>query len=306
MSNSQKKSPFMLECEDAYQRWRAQKMAGRRCAVDDLRVDIHGELSDLHLRAIQQLCKHNNLAIYRLLQPEQGTKEFIRRLGTGLGLSRLDGNLCADNDSITSLQVMDSGRQSGYIPYSNRPLSWHTDGYYNLPGQTIHAMLVHCVRDAQTGGDNMLLDHELAYIQLRDQNPDFIRALMRDDAMTIPPNMEGDDMIREARIGPVFSVDKMSGQLHMRYSARARNVIWRDDEPTRAATAALTELLTDKNPDVIKYRLQPGEGIICNNVLHMRNGFVDDPEPGKSRLLYRARYYDRIQQTLSTELVTHT
>jgi len=33
-------------------------------------------------------------------------------------------------------------------------------------------------------------------------------------------------------------------------------------------------------------------GLLCNNVLHDRAGFSDDA--GHPRLLYRARYYDRI------------
>ena len=33
-------------------------------------------------------------------------------------------------------------------------------------------------------------------------------------------------------------------------------------------------------------------GLVCNNVLHDRAGFVDDPK--QPRLLYRARYLDRI------------
>jgi len=36
-------------------------------------------------------------------------------------------------------------------------------------------------------------------------------------------------------------------------------------------------------------------GVICNNVLHTRSAFRDDP--AHPRLLYRARYYDRIRGT---------
>jgi hypothetical protein len=34
-------------------------------------------------------------------------------------------------------------------------------------------------------------------------------------------------------------------------------------------------------------------GVICNNVLHARSAFRDDP--ARPRLLYRARYYDRVR-----------
>ena len=294
-------SPFSITDESTYQVWRQNKLRNYPVTSHEYLVEIDSnQPSALQCEQISMICKKANMAIYRLKNPNAGDKAFVHVLGEQLGLRHLDGNLCADNDSITSLQVMETGRQAGYIPYSNKPLSWHTDGYYNLPEQRIRAMLLHCVREAKEGGENMLLDHEIAYIQLRDQNPDFVRALMQEDAMTIPPNIEGDELIREARSGPVFSIDPQTEQLHMRYSARGRNVIWRDDGITRAAISALTALLSDKNPYVIKYRMQPGEGIICNNVLHCRSGFIDDPAPEKSRLLFRARYFDRIINTQST------
>ena len=40
-------------------------------------------------------------------------------------------------------------------------------------------------------------------------------------------------------------------------------------------------------------RLQAGEGLISNNVLHNRTAFSD--KPGHNRLLYRARFFDRIE-----------
>jgi len=38
-------------------------------------------------------------------------------------------------------------------------------------------------------------------------------------------------------------------------------------------------------------RLESGWGLVSNNVLHTRTGFTDGTVP---RLLYRARYYDRV------------
>lgn len=92
-------------------------------------------------------------------------------LAIELGLNKLDDNLCADEDSITSLQVVETARHTSYIPYTNKRLSWHTDGYYNPPERQIRGMLLHCVENAMAGGENQLLDHEWAYIHLRDENP---------------------------------------------------------------------------------------------------------------------------------------
>ena len=137
----------------------------------------------------------------------------------------------------------------------------------------------------------------MLYIQLRDTDPALVEALMRPDAMTIPPNEEGGEEIRGAQSGPVFSVHPATGSLHMRYTARTRNIEWKQDAKTLEAVALMTELLENGNPYRFDVRLRPGEGIICNNVLHCRTAFEDDADTGRGRLLYRARYYDRIHAT---------
>jgi hypothetical protein len=118
---------------------------------------------------------------------------------------------------------------------------------------------------------------------------------MQPDAMTIPPNIEDGKEIRGAQSGPVFSVHPQHGTLHMRYSARTRNIIWKDDAITKEAVACITEFLSRDDPPILHYKLKAGEGIICNNVLHNRTGFTDDEQ--HKRLLYRARYFDRITGT---------
>jgi alpha-ketoglutarate-dependent taurine dioxygenase len=79
----------------------------------------------------------------------------------------------------------------------------------------------------------------------------------------------------------------------MRYTARKRNIAWRSDEMTRAALSALEEVLTD-DPLILRHKLQPGQGVICNNVLHTRTAFADGDDGGAGRLLYRVRYHTRI------------
>ena len=78
----------------------------------------------------------------------------------------------------------------------------------------------------------------------------------------------------------------------MRYTARTRSIEWRPDELTQAAVRRLREILDSDSPYVFRLRLEGGQGLVCNNVLHDRSGFVDDPQ--HPRLLYRARYLDRI------------
>jgi hypothetical protein len=146
------------------------------------------------------------------------------------------------------------------------------------------------VRPAARGGLNGLLDHELAYIALRDTSPDHVRALMQPDAMTIPARADDDGVARAAQSGPVFAVEA-DGSLHMRYTARTRSIEWKSDAATRAAVAALEALLAE-SPWIVKTRLERGMGLVGHNVLHERTGFEDDP--ARPRLLYRARYLDRV------------
>ena len=211
------------------------------------------------------------MAIYRSPVTEADTS-LPRRLGEQLGLHRLDANWLADDDGISPITVRKGdGPAAGFIPYTDRAIQWHTDGYYQSPDRAIRGMILHCVRAAASGGENRLLDPELAYIALRDTDPAFVRALMADDAMTIPARTDEDGIARAAQGGPVFSV-AAGGALTMRYTARTRSIEWRDDPTTRAAVACLRDLLAGGLPRVLRVRLDAGMGLVSNNVLHDRIG----------------------------------
>ena len=297
--NSGSGGPFDLTDEGAYRAWRTNKLREYPHSCGELIVPLRdpSRLSDAELDAIRRRCCKANMAIYQLPSGLAFDKQALRALGVQLGLDHLDSNLCADEDGVTALQVVTDGRHIHYIPYTNRPLNWHTDGYYNPAARQIRAILMHCVRPAARGGENALLDHELVYIYLRDTNPDYIAALTQTDAMSIPPNTEGDTTVRGTQDGPVFSVHPSDGTLHMRYTARARNVHWKQDPLTLAAAAQLQALLTGPTPGILHHRLEAGQGIICNNVVHNRSRFENETGEGRGRLLYRARYYDRVQNT---------
>ncbi|WP_114968410.1 TauD/TfdA family dioxygenase [Rhodoferax ferrireducens] len=287
-------TPFNLDNQAAYRRWRDAKRASHPTCAQDLLVDVGDPraLSEAEQNALLQRCATANMAIYR--SPQRGADKSIpRRVGEQLGLIRLDANWLADEDGISQIAVAASvGERTAFIPYTNRPIKWHTDGYYHPASRQIRAMILHCVRAASAGGETALMDHEMAYIALREANPDWVRALMAPNAMTIPERLDEEGIARAAQTGPVFSVDERSGALHMRYTARTRSVLWKDDAPTRAAVAFLAQLLASDSPHVFRLTLAPGMGLVCNNVLHDRAGFVDDPL--QTRLLYRARYLDRI------------
>jgi len=288
------RGPFSLEDTQAYQRWREEKLRGYPNTIDALLVEVRDprNLSPAEKGALAERCRRANMAVYvscgRLPMAD---KDIPRALGWHFGLYRLDANWLADDDGVSSIEVSAKQPRSEFIPYSNRPISWHTDGYYNPPQRRVRSLILHCVRPAVEGGENALLDHEMAYLLLRDQDPEHVRALVQADAMTIPARIDEKGLARGEQSGPVFSIDPVSGRLHMRYTARTRSIRWRDDAPTRDAVACLESILA-ASPYVLSARLSAGMGLLCANVLHTRSGFVDAPE--SPRLMFRARYYDAL------------
>jgi len=289
---------FDLASEDAYHAWRARKLADYPMRAGDLLVPVADgfHLTPAERSAVLRALDKTNIAIYQLPATVVADKHMVRELGRQFGLQHLDNNLCADEDGITSLQVVGKRRVGEYIPYTSKRLNWHTDGYYNSPDRQIRGVILHCVRPAASGGDNAFMDHEIAYIRLRDENPDYIRALTAPDAMTIPPNVQNGEQLRASQTGPVFSVDA-GGHLHMRYSARGRNIVWKKDSTTQAAAEYLLNLFHQDSPYIFRHRLEAGQGVISNNALHCRTGFEHDAGSDRGRLLYRARYFDRVSDT---------
>ncbi len=289
-------SPFQLDNEAGYMAWRDWKLEDYPTSIEQLIVEVRDprNLTAAEFEALHARCRKTNMAIYAGATGSDPDKDIPRTLGAQFGLTQLDYNMGADDDGVTALKVVNGKWRSGYIPYTNRPIHWHTDGYYNLPQHQIHGLLLHCVSAAASGGENALLDHEIAYIHLRDTNPEYIQALMAPTVMTIPPNNEKGEQLRPARSGPVFSLQP-GGVLHMRYTARTRSIEWSADPLTQAAISALSAFLGSASPYIYRATLQPGQGLVSNNVLHDRSGFDEDAE--HTRQLYRLRYYQRIAGT---------
>ena len=287
-------NPFDLNDPDAYRVWRDNKLKGYPGSAENLRVEIGRpeELTRGETERIQSLVSKTSTALFACRHSKTMDKTALLAFGRQLGLSRLDNHLCADEAAVSTLTPRTAGQASDYIPYSNRPLSWHSDGYYNPPDRQIGAWMLYCIRDAVKGGENALLDHEIAYIRLRDRDPALIRALMDPQAMCVPANVEKGILLRPASIGPVFSI--RAGSLHMRYSARVRHIAWKQTPEVEAARTALLRLFSSDDVYIFRHKLTPGEGYVSNNPLHNRSGFEIPKTGGAARVLLRARYLDRV------------
>lgn len=283
--------PFVPGNETAYRFWRAAKLANRPRSIEELLVPVAdpGALAPAERSALLRAIARAGFAIYVSgARAEDGT--LPRRLGAQLGLRRLDANWLAGEDGVSRIAVSGAcDDRASFIPYTDRAIGWHTDGYYHPQQRRIRGMVLHCVRPAHEGGGNRLLDPDLAYIAVRDRSVRLAQALMQPDAMTIPERVDEDGVARAAQPGPVFSVDE-DGGLHMRYTARTRSIAWKDDAATREAAAVLQDVLAT-SPDIWRIRTEAGMGLVGRNVLHDRTAFVDDPR--QPRLVLRARFLDR-------------
>ena len=282
--------------ESGYRDWRAARLDQYPGRVEEIIINIHGltTLDNREKAAIKASFRRANMAIYNCLDETAG-RTAIRTFAASFGLVRLDHHLCANEDGVAELTVASEGTRGDYVPYSSRGLSWHTDGYYNMASQRVRAVVLHCAQDAASGGTSAVLDPEIAYIRLRDEDPAFVAAFEHPACMTIPANVTDAGEIRPAVSGPVFSFDGPDSALHMRYSARKKHIQWRDDPTTTAAREFLSDLLGREDGPVLRFRLRPGQGLISNNVLHNRTPFED--AAAKKRLLYRARFFDRVDSS---------
>ncbi len=294
---SQFSGAFDLNNPEAYAAWRRSKLdnAPRTGDMPVLKVGDLSQPTESERNAILAQVAESNFAIYqaeRYSPDETEVGAELRRFTDAFGLRIAEAHRSAGNNGVVALRVSMAEHQRGFIPYSRKAMNWHTDGYYNSEADTIRAFVLHCVRQADIGGQSQVIDNEIAYIRLRDESPEAVALLMDPEAMTIPESPEADGTVRPVSIGPVFFIE--NGNLIMRYTARTRSISWKD-EATRKAAALLQALLESERDYLHTLTLQPGQGILNNNTLHNRTAFDPNAETGTSqRMLYRVRFNNRL------------
>lgn len=278
---------------DEFLRWWELKQRRYQGAAHDPVVELSNprNLTEAELDEMKARIAACNFVIYQFAG-ETLDQADLSAFATQLGLGRYDDHLCAEG-GFSELSQDARGEARHYIPYTNRPLGWHTDGYYHPPSRRIRAFLLHCVSDADQGGETELIDHEMVYGRLREQNASWTDTLS-EDVMMIPPNVGEDGFVRPAVTGPVFWCDEGCDQLYLRYTARTRSIEWQGGDKTRRAVLALKTVIDTESDIRVGHRLLPGQGLLSNNVLHRRTGFEDNEATGKVRRIYRARFYDAI------------
>tara|TARA_A100001388_G_C28741104_1_gene486933 strand:- start:193 stop:1323 length:1131 start_codon:yes stop_codon:yes gene_type:complete len=272
-----------------------ERLSQYQRAIENLVVDINDpyRISTIERTALARRIEKTNMVIYRFRPDYAQDRSAVTALMSQLSLGDPDQNLCADADGLSSIQVHPEGVRQRYIPYTDKKLNWHTDGYYHRPDRIIRTMLLHCVRPALEGGALEAIDHEIIYGLLQERDPRLAEALSQPNVMTIPENGLSGPAFRAECSGPVFFEE--SGTLRMRYTARKHNVIWKEDALTQEAVAVLDAILNGSGDLIVRRSLESGEGLICANVPHRRDAFIDSRCVSERRLMYRGRYTTPLQ-----------
>ncbi len=280
-----------------FQSWKEKKLNEYSFETANFTVNIADPYSireDEYIKLIEQV-RRRNFVLYRLDPEFSESPQAILALCRQLGLITTIGNPESGRDHISFItdRTQDPDNSSRYIPYTSQPLNWHTDGYYYPENRKVGSFVMHCASQAESGGENSLIDHEMLYIQMQEEAPDLIQSLSLPDTLTIPANIEQGQTLRYTFQGPVYSMDE-KGYLYMRFTQRKRHIIWKKDAKVSQAIATLNSLLSNPLTEKITVRLAKGEGILCNNIVHCRHAYIDSDSKSKKRLLYRIRFTERI------------
>lgn len=286
--NTQYPNRFNLDSNDDYQKWRDEKLAAYPRGLGDLVVELGDmtAITNVEKAKIMERIELANMCVYTAGKAELSMDSLLS-LGKQLGVSDTDKSRRHSNSD----ELTNSGILNQAIPFTTRHVRWHTDATYYGSDKTIQALFLLCKRPAIEGGSNKVLDHEIMYILLRDKNPEALRVLMNKDCFKYknPKTGEIDDHLG----GKVFWTNP-EGHLCHRFSFRKMDMAWTEDSDVKAARDVLETLMLNESEYVIEGRLESGLGLVSNNVLHTREKLVDSEDPAKQRLLFRTRFYDRV------------
>ena len=286
--NTKYPNRFNLDSSDDYQKWRDEKLAAYPRNLGDLVVELGDmtAITDAEKTKTMERVELANMCVYTAGKAELSMDSLLS-LGKQLGVSDTDKSRRHSNSD----ELTNSGILNKAIPFTTRHVRWHTDATYYGSDKTIQALFLLCKRPAVEGGSNKVLDNEILYILMRDKNPDALRVLMSKDCFKYknPKTGEIDDHLG----GKVFWTNP-DGHLCHRFSFRKMDMAWAEDSDVKAAQDVLESLILDESEYVIEGRLESGLGLVSNNVQYTREKLVDSDYPAKQRLLFRTRFYDRV------------
>jgi len=279
---------FNMNSAEDYKKWRDEKLAAYPKNIGELVVEL-GDMTaptEAEKSKIRERVELANMCIYTAGSAELNMDSLLA-LGKQLGVSDTDkARRHSNSDELTNSGILNSA-----VPFTTRHIHWHTDATYYGSDKTIQALFLLCSRPAVEGGNNKVLDNEILYILMRDKDPDALNILINNDCFKYKNPKTGE--IAENLGGKVFWQNS-DGNLCHRFSFRKMDMAWSEDADVQAGKAVLESIIQAESEYVIEGRLESGLGLISNNVLHTREKLIDSDDPAQKRLLFRARFYDRV------------
>ena len=264
--------------------WAAKKDLDIPSNINDLKVSISdiNYVSKAEISQIKQKLTKFNCCIYAS-GTDLDDNSTIMRFAQSLGMRTFDSHNI-DDSAISTISANKDENNIRYIPYTNKGLNWHTDGYYD--SKPIFSWLLHCIEPALSGGENFLLDHELAIREYILKYDDIIY-LTNNETFSIPTDEVAK---REITSNYVCDMNNEYKKLHMNFSMRKENIIVNKD--SESAMSKLIKIIKeDCKKYHLTYKLSKSEGIVSNNILHGRNAFKDGRV---MRKILRIRSHERL------------
>jgi len=264
--------------------WAAKKDLDIPSNINDLKVSISdiNHVSKAEISQIKQKLTKFNCCIYAS-GTDLDDNSKIMRFAQSLGMRTFDSHNI-DDSAISTISANKDENNMRYIPYTNKGLNWHTDGYYD--SKPIFSWLLHCIEPALSGGENFLLDHELAIREYILKYDDIIY-LTNNETFSIPTDEVAK---REITSNYVCDMNNEYKKLHMNFSMRKENIIVNKD--SESAMSKLIKIIKeDCKKYHLTYKLSKSEGIVSNNILHGRNAFKDGQV---MRKILRIRSHERL------------
>jgi hypothetical protein len=264
--------------------WAAKKDLDIPSNINDLKVSISdiNHVSKAEISQIKQKLTKFNCCIYAS-GTDLDDNSKIMRFAQSLGMRTFDSHNI-DDSAISTISANKDENNMRYIPYTNKGLNWHTDGYYD--SKPIFSWLLHCIEPALSGGENFLLDHELAIREYILKYDDIIY-LTNNETFSIPTDEVAK---REITSNYVCDMNNEYKKLHMNFSMRKENIIVNKDSGS-AMSKLIKIIKEDCKKYHLTYKLSKSEGIVSNNILHGRNAFKDGRV---MRKILRIRSHERL------------
>ena len=264
--------------------WASKKELNIPSNINDLKVYLENinHVSRDEISQIKEKLAKYNCCIYAS-KTDLDTNANLISFARLLGMKTFDSHNI-DGEAISTISADKTINNMRYIPYTDKALNWHTDGYYDK--KPIFSWILHCIEPALSGGENFLLDHELAIREYVLKHDDISR-LMNKDTFSIPID---DVANRGATSSYICDMNNEYRKLHMNFSMRKENITF--DKDSESAVLKLIKIIKeDCKKYHLTYKLSKSEGIVSNNILHGRNAFKDGLV---MRKILRIRSHERL------------